>query len=184
MVNFTNILCAIFVPNCSKYYPWLLQKSCLIDFRQKKLLKKCWWNWHLWSISPTFYESTCAKKRSYLKCKYKKASHKTKQKKPDVKCWWNRHVESSHNVTLLYVRSRNFSSMFNKWALSLFSFRSVWYCLVSLHLDRFVAIELTSNVLSPFFKDHDSTPWPESLEKLKKYCQHHLWLLKFKFVLT
>ncbi len=33
------------------YVEWSLEKH----FRTKKLLIKCWWNWHLWSISSTLY---------------------------------------------------------------------------------------------------------------------------------
>ena len=37
-----------------KYKPKpLVQKSCLKEFHTKKLLVKCWWNWHL-EICPSF----------------------------------------------------------------------------------------------------------------------------------
>jgi len=59
VVNFANILRAVLRANISN-----TQKDSQIisvflhfwDLRAQKLLIKCWWNWLLLSISPTFYK--------------------------------------------------------------------------------------------------------------------------------
>ncbi len=40
----------------------LAQKSCLVDFRTKKVLKKCWWNWPLQKFYQLFIELLSQKK--------------------------------------------------------------------------------------------------------------------------
>ncbi len=107
-VNFTNILCApFFVQNVSHEAFFVLTFKVWAFFGTlilaQKLLFKCWWNWHLWLISPTFYErqqvqTNCvnftnilwATTSTNLKSKYKKAvSESFVWKSCAQKCWRN-----------------------------------------------------------------------------------------------
>ncbi len=98
-VNFTNILRAAFLlislrQTCLNFN-YKYRKAVCLTFIQKKLLVKCWWNWHLESISPTFYESNCANFLTPIKSLTFKSKHKKsflsnfRTEKPRVKCWWN-----------------------------------------------------------------------------------------------
>jgi len=66
------ILSANFTVHCRK------DADISNTFAQKKLLLKCWWNWHLLSISPTVYKELLPKNyKAYLKVE-----------KSWIKCFW------------------------------------------------------------------------------------------------
>jgi len=79
VVNFINILRAAFA--LKKLQSQLkLDKSCAKHFGTKKACIKCWWNWHLKSISQTIYKQFL-RQNPFEKTKlrktflYKKAAH-------------------------------------------------------------------------------------------------------------
>ncbi len=108
MVNFTNVLCAAFM--CANPKSVRTQSSCQNHFRLLgsvciKAVWKCWWNWHLWLISTTFYEQLLLhfpyENKLKTSCKHIEAvQHTFVLKKLLIKCWWNWHLGSNSPTCL------------------------------------------------------------------------------------
>jgi len=86
-VNFINVLRAHFSyeilapkitkPNVTREK---LMKSCQKDLLTKKAPIKCWWNWHLGSISPMFFARVFRKTQLEKRRTYEKRTRKMRAK--------------------------------------------------------------------------------------------------------
>jgi len=96
-VNFINVKRANFSYECHVSAAFSSYMYVDNDVRMKNSYEKCWWNWHLQSISPTFASSFCAnifgQKITKPNCPYRKAAENNLVQKNAA---WNLHCFQFH----------------------------------------------------------------------------------------
>jgi hypothetical protein len=89
-LHFRSSFCAYILSQKNYKAKLLVKKSQEKHFVQKAVQKNCWWNWHLLSISSTFYPRLFRTKVFSLLRVWLWMNFCTK--KARVKCWWNWHL--------------------------------------------------------------------------------------------